>query len=515
MAKRLMSAVVAGAILIALPACGAKTDEATRAAGITPTNAIALVSVNLDPSIEQKRNLLSIARKFPAASDKVKGEFDETRDQLLSDLVKEGGLDFQRDVKPWLGDEVALVVLPPAAAGGSVLVGVFVQTTDEAKAKAALEKTRKGGDFSGDYRVIDGFVVISDQDDAADNPKLLDRIEGQSKKDDGGLAKADRFTEMVDELAGDRLVLAWADVEEALRQATYGQSVPGLDLSKLFKNGGAVAVDFHAAKEALVLQGVSRPFGQTKAGTAALTEGLPAGTLGALTLFDFGTAVREVLKIVGGAGGGGENISDLIKSQTGIDLDADVLSWMEGEFVLVAGAVPPGQPFPDFALVVEPSDKAKAAAAIPRIVEAIRARAGIPLEEKKLADGTTAYVLPESVVDDAGFAAAMALFEDRFVLANRQEYLEQLRKDASPSLGDSSTYRAVVGEGSSKTVGQLVLQIDPIREAFENALLGGDAEARASYEKEVKANLVPLGGLGILARREGKFDRFEMKLTFD
>jgi len=510
MRKRLMAAVVAGSLLIFLPACGKKTDEATRAAGITPSNAVAFVSVNLDPSIEQKRNLMSIARKFPAASDKVKGEFDESRDGLLADLVKEGGLDYKRDVKPWLGNEVAFALLPQAE-GDAPLGAVFVQTTDEAKAKEALAKSARSGDFKGEYRVVDGFVVISDQDKKADNARVLDIVEGQSKKGDGGLARGDRFTGVVDELAGDRLLLAWTDVQAALRLADGMGAIPGFDLTKAFKKAGPVAVDLHAEKAALVLEGVARPFAEGKGGDAAITRNLPADSLGALTFFGVGTAFKQAIELVGGTGG---DFTGEFMKQTGINLESDILSWMEGEFVLVAGAVPNGQSFPDFALVVEPTDQDKAKAAIPKILKALENTAQIKLEERKLADGVTAYVAPEALTD--GIQPAMALLEDRFVLANRLEYLEALSKDAPSSLGESKAYKSVVGEGSSKTVAQIVLQIDPIREAIEKAFLSNaDGEGRAQYEKEIKPNLEPLGGFGVLARHDGGFDRFEMKLTFD
>ena len=110
--KRVIVAVLVAAVLV-LPACGKKTDESVRAAGITPVDALGLLSLNLAPSIEQKRSLLSVARRFPDAAEKVKDEFDDTRDELIAEVLEDSGLDYKADVKPWLGNEVALVVLPP------------------------------------------------------------------------------------------------------------------------------------------------------------------------------------------------------------------------------------------------------------------------------------------------------------------------------------------------------------------------------------------------------------------
>lgn len=516
MRRKLTSAVLTASLLLVLPACGEKTDEATRAAGITPVNALALVSVNLDPSIEQKRNLLSVARKFPVASEKVKGEFDQTRDELLGDLVKEAGLDFKRDVEPWLGDEVAFALLPPAG-GNEPRPVVFVQATDESKAKVALEKVRKSGDFDGQFRTIEGFVVISDQGDAdAEDEKVLDVIAAQAKKEDGGLSKSKAFKEVVDELSGDRLILAWTDVQAVIGLAQETSAIPGFDLTKAFKDASSVAVDFHAEKEALVFAGVSRPFNEGKGGEAKITEGLSKDSIGVFTFFDVAAVFRQVMELVsgGGHGGGdGAEFAEEFEKQTGLNLQTDILSWMEGEFVVVAGAVPEGQTFPDFGLVIEPTDMDKAKAALPKIVQSLQTSGNVQLEERQV-EGGTAYVVPEPFTP--GIQPAMALFEDRFVLANRAEYLEELSKPASSKLGDSSSYRKVVGEGSSQTVAQMILRIDPIREAVEKAFLGSaEGDERGDYETEIRPNLEPLDAFGFLARHDGKFDRFEMKITFD
>lgn len=515
MMNRLVPAALAASLLFILPACGGRTDEATRAAGITPANALALISVNLDPSIEQKRNLLSVARRFPAASGKVKGEFDQTRDEVLDDLVKEAGLDFKRDVEPWLGDEVALSLLPPAG-GDEPRPVVLVQTTDEDKASNTLGKVRKSGDFEGQFRMLDGFAVISDQGETpAEDEKVLDVIEAQVKKDDGGLAATKAFDEVVDELAGDRLVLGWADVQGLVRLAAQSSPIPGFDLTKAFKDASSVAVDFHAEKEALVFEGVSRPFNEGQGGDPEITKGLANDSLGAFTFFDISTVFEQVMELVTGGGGGDRSgFAEEFEKQTGLNLQGDVLSWMEGEFVVVAGAVPDGRTFPDFGLVIEPTDMEKAKAALPKLVQSLETSGNVQLEERKVNGGTTAYVVREELT--AGIQPAMALFEDRFVLANRIEYLQDLSKPASSKLGDSAAYEKVVGEGSSQTVGQMILRLDPIREAVENAFLdSAEADERSDYEKEIKPNLEPLEAFGLLARHDGKFDRFEMKITFD
>ena len=504
---RRFAILLLGASLLVLPACGGKTDEGARAAGITPTDALAFVSLNLDPSIEQQRNLLSIARRFPGARDKVQGEFEEARDGFIGDLLEEVGLDFEHDVEPWLGNEVALAVLP-AAADGPPLITALVETGDAGKARAALEKAEGSGEFGGAYRVVGDYMVISDQEGEVDDEAPLDLVEAQSKKDDGGLAESPAFTSVVDQLAGDRLVLGWVDVSELADVIQESGGIPPLAFAERFASAESVALDLHAESDAMVFQGVGRAPAGSKGETAELTRSLPATTLAALTFFDFGKGIVEGLRSVAGFGADLDP-SALLESATGIDLEADVLSWMDGEVVFVAGAVPDGGTFPNFALVVEPSDRAKAEAGLAKVREGL-ARQGFQLEERQVA-GSTAYVAPGEL--GPGIQPAMALFADRFVLASQVDYLEQLSEGVSPGLAGTDAYESVLEDDDEVTV-QIVVLIDPIREAIEKVLLADDIEAD-EYERDAKPNVEPLSAFGIVARQEGDFGRITMKLTFD
>ena len=506
--KRIATTLFVGLFLVlaVLPACGKKTDETVRAAGITPANALGFLSVNLSPSIEQKRNMLSIARRFPDARDEVKGEFDETVDELLADFLEGSGLDYRADVKPWLGNEVSVAVLPPGD-GDEPLFVVMVQTEDEAKAKAAIEKAKTSGEFTGAYDVVDDFVVISDQSEEEDDQVALNLVKAEAAKNDGGLAKSDDFNDVVDELAGDRLILGWIDVEGAVKLGEDLGAFDGADFLDAFKDAKTAAFDVHAEERAIEFQGVARATGEDTGVEPKLTASLPATTLAAFTMFNLDSAVTRALEAFFG-GSRAEAIAE-IEQMTGLDLDKDILSWMGGEVALVAGPVRGGRPFPDFALVAEPTDKAKAEAGIAKISQVL-ADQGFELEERQVA-GATAYVTPESPIP--GIQPAMALFEDRFVLANSPEYLGDLAKAASPGLGATDAYESVVGDG--KTSGQFVILIDPVREAIENALFGELGEDQSDYEREVRPNLVPLAAFGARSTRDGDFTKFEVRLTFD
>ena len=504
--KRFAATVLGGLVLLVLPACGSKTDETVRAAGITPPNALGFLSVNLSPSIEQKRSLLSIARRFPDARDQVKEEFDTTVDDLLADILEDSGLDYAADVKPWLGNEVAIAFLPPGD-GDEPLFIAMIQTEDEAKAKAAIEKA-KTSEFEGAYAIVEDFVVISDQSEPEDNQPALDLVVAQGGKDDGGLAEANEFTSVVDELAGDRLLLGWLDVKDSVGLAGELGDDDLEFLQQFADDAKSVAFDVHADSAAMVFQAVAAATGEDSSGKPELTASLPANTLAALTLFNLDSMVSRGLEAIVGTG---EEVTAEFEQMTGLNLDEDILSWMQGEVAFVAGPVRDDQPFPDFAIVVEPTDQAKAEAAVTRIKDAL-AEQGFELAEREIG-GATAFLVPEEFI--GGIQPAMALFPDRFVLANSPAYLGDLAKAATPGLGTTDAYESVVDEDGDR-LGQFVLLIDPVREAIENAFLGeASAEDRADYDAKVRPNLEPLSAFGVTARRDGDFSKFELRLTFD
>lgn len=506
--RRLLSIAMVGAMLLVFPACSDKTDETVRAAGITPETALAFFSVNLDPAVEQQRNLLSVLRRFPDARQEVRDDFDESKDRLLADLFREGGLDYNEDVKPWLGNEVAVAVLPPGEGSDEPLVPLFVESEDDDAARDALEKSRRSGDFEGKFRFVENFVVISNQEQEETlDDRVLNLVEREAREEGGGLAESEAFTGVVDKLRGDRLLLGWVDGERIVDLLDdAGVLPPGLELARSFQGGGKVAFDLHAQRSALVLEGAAEATGQSTGGDPKLTESLPGDTLAALTAFNLAQGARQALELA--AGMGGEDPAALFREATGLDLQADVLSWMQGEFVFVAGPPRSGQQFPDVAAVIEPSDRARAEAAMTKIRDSLAQRAQIRLQQRDIA-GSTAFVFPQAIAP--GVQPAMALFPDRFVLASSPAYLEALARAASPRFDESPVYDSVLGEGSSDATSfQIVLDIDPIREAIENAV-----PSDPDYDSEVKPNLEPLDGFGIFARRDGDVERFEMRLTFD
>jgi Protein of unknown function (DUF3352) len=238
-------------------------------------------------------------------------------------------------------------------------------------------------------------------------------------------------------------------------------------------------------------------------GVPALTESLPADTLAAFTMFGAWGQLDEAA-LQGEAGKPLKDALDQVRTETGLDVSQDLLSWIGGELVVAAGP-PHDSPFPEIGLVVEPADKAKAAAGVGKIKAAAEKVLGVPLTPID-AGGTKAYVLAESPIP--GVAPAMALFPDRFVIASTPDYLMALSKPATPSFGSTDEYKRIAGSGGKVSL-QLVVRLSGVRDAVVGFLEGKD---KAGYDKDVAPWVEPLRAL-LLRAEPGDNGRLELKVT--
>jgi hypothetical protein len=175
------TAIIGGGVVAVLALAGAGVWAATSffATGAQPAEAlpdstIAYVSIDLDPSGQQKIEALKMLRKFPAFKKEVGLQTDDDlRKKLFEEIQKSDacpGLDYGDDVEPWLGERAALAAVDT---GEKQPAPVFVaQVTDEAEAEAGLKKLTACGVDDGaapeaGWAVANGWAVIAETDDIA------------------------------------------------------------------------------------------------------------------------------------------------------------------------------------------------------------------------------------------------------------------------------------------------------------------------------------------------------------
>lgn len=178
-----------------------------------PASTVGYVRIDLDPSAEQKINLLRLANRLPDLSEDLGVEIDEDSDlkQVLVDAIAADGeceIDYSADVAPWIGERAALAAVP-GADGEPQPVGLLA-VTDEDTARDAIQTGLGCGEplDAAQVAFTGGYAVITDDGVAA-----ADLV---AEAEESALADDDAFTADMAALGDAGLVSFWADAQSLL-----------------------------------------------------------------------------------------------------------------------------------------------------------------------------------------------------------------------------------------------------------------------------------------------------------
>lgn len=333
-------------------------------ANIIPQDALFTVSLTTDPQQWQKLQELG--------TKETQAEINKNLVQLRDRFLTNNGYDFQKDIAPWVGDEVTLAILSPptiqpalkpvendgdaANAQQSMVMVLPVNNLEAAKSILAEPKTLKQGKWidrtyegitikeshgqSGEKLsaalLDERFLVITDHPQATE--RAIDTYQGEAS-----LATIGGFVENFPKISNYRpFAQFYVNVPIAARiaAAAPNRALPAQVLAQLQNNQG-LAGSMTLEPEGIRFKGISwlNPNSQrvlkveNKAGT--MQNRVPAETLmmlsgGNLQRFWENyvlTSQKNPLSPISP-----EQLRGGVKSLTEMDLDKDFLSWMQGEF---------------------------------------------------------------------------------------------------------------------------------------------------------------------------------------
>ncbi len=375
MRTMISAAALAAAAVLTAAGCGGAGGAPGSGAGlgggasVVPANTVAFVALDTDVSSGQWQAVDQLLQKFPA--------HDQLLTQLQKSFEQKTSLSWTDDVKPALGSELDVAVLP----GAKPQLVVLTQPADAAKFSALLAKV-KGG-FS---RQIGGWTV------AADSTAALDAVQNATAT----LAADNTFQDANGHLAAGSLARAYANGAEAqqllgslpgqsqvtptgaarrAKPVTGGPNVPAI-VPQAFQWGAAdvVAVDGgvkveafarSAAPVAAILQKSSLAQTPTQPYTAHLVDEIPAG---ALFVADFQVAQGEL------------ELGDPTKLPKPIQQLLQAVPQLSGQLDSILGGetavyVRPSLPVPEVTLVTQPADTQAALVALDSVVAALKSAA--------------------------------------------------------------------------------------------------------------------------------------------
>ncbi|MEH2002924.1 MAG: DUF3352 domain-containing protein [Nostoc sp.] len=393
-------------------------------ANIIPGDALFAVSLTTDPQQWQQ------LRQF--GTRETQTELDKNLVELRDRFLTNNGYDFQKDVAPWVGDDVTIAILAPATASKpapkpvttnedaandqqSMVIVLPVKNPEIAKSILAQPKTLKQGKWID--RTYQGIAIKQNQGQAGENfsaalldgrflvitdsPKATERAI-DAYKNKTSLATTGGFAENFRKIGNYQpFAQFYVNVPTAAKiaAASPNRPLPAQVLAQLQNNQG-LAGTMTLEPEGIRFKGVSwlNPSSQrvlaveNKAGE--MQSRLPAETLmmlsggnlqrlwGDYVLTSQGNPLSPIAP---------EQIRGGIKSLTNLDLDKDLLSWMKGEFSLSVIPTTAKQGSPDdfragLVFMVQGSDRQSAETSLKQLDDVMRNQYQFQVQPAKVAN---------------------------------------------------------------------------------------------------------------------------------
>lgn len=478
-----VAAVVA---VVLLASSGGDDPPSTAAAKLVPSNALVFLNVSTDPDRDGVKRAVALGGKLPA--------FRAVRTTIERRLgSRQGPINFARDVRPWLGDEAALAVLPTS---GTVSESeIVLDVRDRAKAESFIKRSA-GGSSTAKYRgvaihrygtvataFVSGDLVI------APEPVIHGAID-RSKGRGDSLAKAKLFQQAYDGLPAGRVIDVFVSRDGVHRLLAPAGGILGLAGTvvdqpaleavgaSVTASGGKAQLTVHTALDQALAKATPATF---KPFSPELVSDVPSGTLAYLGLAGLDRAAARLLALAGASGVNGAGLAQLaagaratLERRAGVDLDRDVLSVLRGEAALF---VLPAVPAPTLAVVAKTPDEKRTREAL--------AKLQLPLARLFAPPSTGAGQAPTFQDRDIGGVDAFqlrltptveldyAVFDGKLVIATSLAGIRRI-KDDKQSLSDDAAFQSVLSSRPSRVTSLVFLDFGQLLSLSERTGLGQD-----------------------------------------
>ena len=114
-----------------------------RAAALAPADSAFYVNVYLQPSTGQQMNLSGLIGRLPGFADDA--SLDEKVDQVVQNLLGQTGFDYREQIKPWLGNQVAIAGWAEDGDVATPSAVVIADVKDRPAAEAAIADVAADG----------------------------------------------------------------------------------------------------------------------------------------------------------------------------------------------------------------------------------------------------------------------------------------------------------------------------------------------------------------------------------
>lgn len=463
-------------LAFAAAGCGSSDVGAGKASGAEILKAGALVYWELesDPDSDQWKQAEELLKRFPDGEKWIA--------ELRKELESEEGVTWEGDVKPALGDQVAVAVYAKSMADVSV-VGM-TNPEDPEKTVALVKKLEEGEAEGGPTvsSVVGEWVVISDKQTSIDSA-----LKGEGEQ---ALADAEGFKNGMAELPEDALSRVYFDPAAALdafgdADASTAKALEMFGLDKLDFAGAW----FKARDDGVELagavrgEGADKLLGAGKSYASKLLERVPADAFAFYSIQGGGlTQQFEALR--------SNPLFSLglrqAEAELGMKID-EIVRLFDGEVAFYAA---PGAPIPALTLLLESDDPAQARESADRLLRILAQREGGTVTE----DGGVTTANFDS------FTVNLGSLDGAIALTTSKRAIEELGSSGE-KLADSDRFKQALDAAGAPDEYTGLLYTD-LAEAVELAMGYADA-AESNVPPVVSRSLEPLRSLVVYGEKDG------------
>lgn len=510
----LLALIVAVVVLISFGG-GSGEDSgppAADAAALVPADALAFLHLSTDGDRAAVQRALELSQRLGAES--------ALRDQLSGLLGGGDGatpVDFDRDVRPWLGAEAALALTDEGrGTAGSLLL---LSVTDEEGARDYLARTagpaRRGryeGTAIASYgngtvsAFVGGFLAVGQQ---ATVRGAIDRERGAEGA--RALAEDPDYRRATARLPQERALDAYATVDGVRRLLAPASGLLGLagtllDQPGLRATGLSLSAEEHAARVRITTVLDARGRTRPATFTPTLAGSVPADAIAYLGFPGLERAAPLLLSLggLGGTGAAGSGAAGLagdtaallsqagrLLAADGVDFARDVLPLFGGEVAIVAVEVDGA---PQLALLARVGDAGRAAAGLRRLEPAI-ARLFTPAggAAPTFSDARAGGVASRRLESGEGFEVDYALSRGTLAVSTSAAALAAVVRPRG-AIDGNPDYKAVIHDSQSELTSIVFFDFSQLLSLFEPLGLTSDSGLGADLQRIRAVGLTSTGG---------------------
>jgi hypothetical protein len=478
-----------------------------------PAGSYVYVEARLDPPGDQRQGLATFMAHFPGFDDQ--SIFDQKIDEALDRITTEGSkgeVTYTRDLKPWIGDSVAVAAtgLPtdPESPEASPFV-MILAVKDANAAKAWLGSKEQGATTTETYKGVEIKLSTEPKFDATIRPAyavlgdvvLAGDLESvKAAIDTGGastFAASDRYRQARAAIEGDQagfFVFDFSALLQGLKDRPEFQSLPAEQLAKV---PAWMAGGLRFESDAVVVQtALPKVEGLPPASdkVSELAPRLPGNTVVAIEGRQIGEYIQtfiDNLKANPEAKAAFESFEQQAALVGGLE---SFYSWIGDGALVVTGS---GSEFQG-GLVVKPTDEAALNAkllSLKNLFALAGGSTGITLTDEPYGDGT---IIKIGLGDVGGEISeeleTIALTHQRglFVIGVGDGFVKSVIDTTTGSLADQSRYKATIDRVGSANAGQAYVDLAALLAGASTMVPEGE---RATFEREYRPYLEPFSAV--------------------